>query len=75
MILNEAQPEKSLYVVGALLIESLSQRIGTFSVTELYAAEQRQLQVSFAQFILAIDWLFLTGAIAPANDGRLKKCF
>lgn len=75
MILNEAQPDKSLYVIGALLIESLSEYIGDFHITELYEIQKEKLEISFSQFLLTIDWLFLTGAIAPTADGRLKKCF
>lgn len=75
MILNETQPEKSLYVLGAKLIDSLNENTGEFHVTELYEATKDHLRVSFAQFLLAVDWLFLTGAIRPTKDGRLEKCF
>lgn len=74
MILNESQPEKSLYVIGALIIESINQKDSVFYITELYEKLEGRLEVSFAQFILAIDWLFLIGIIIPTEDGRLKKC-
>lgn len=75
MILNEAQPERSLYVIGAFLIDFLGSYADAFHITELHEATKEGLKISFAQFLLAIDWLFLTGLVAPTTDGRLKKCF
>ncbi len=75
LLLNRTQPKKSLYVIGACLIEKLRETAGPFHAVELFEAYGEDLSVSFPQFLLTLDWLFMAGLISLSNDGRLQKCF
>lgn len=75
MILNEAQPDKSIYVVGAKLIKILARSADSFHAADLYSLCEKEMKIGFAQFLLAIDWLYLVGIIELAPNGRLIKCF
>lgn len=75
MILDESQPEKSLFVIGAQVIEILQEYTHPFQITEIFDALQTHLEITFPRFILTMDWLFLTGLIQPTEDGSLIKCF
>lgn len=72
---KDIKPERQIYRLGALLLEVLqdttNRNIELFDVFE--QANSRE-PVSMNAFILALDWLFLLGAIT--NDGgRIVKCF
>ena len=75
LLLNRSHPEKSLYVIGAFLIEKLCQYTGSFSAVDLFEEHVEELSVSFPQFLLTLDWLFMTGLIKQTPDGKLEKCF
>ena len=75
MLLNRTEPQKSLYSVGAYLIGKLRESTEPFYAVEMFEKYGTQLNVSFPQFMLTLDWLFLAGLIDSNGDGRLKKCF
>ena len=75
MLLNRTEPQKSLYSVGAYLIGKLRESTEPFYAVEMFEKYGNQLNVSFPQFMLTLDWLFLAGLIDSNGDGRLKKCF
>lgn len=75
ILLNRSHPEKSLYVIGAFLIEKLRQHTGSFSAVDLFEEHATELSVSFPQFLLTLDWLFMAGLIKQTTDEKLEKCF
>lgn len=75
ILLNRSYPEKSLYVIGAFLIEKLRQHTGSFSAVDLFEKYEVELSVSFPHFLLTLDWLFIAGLIKQTTDGKLEKCF
>ena len=75
LLLNRTQPKKSLYVIGACLIEKLRETTEPFYATELFESYEEELSVSFPQFLLTLDWLFMAGLISLSDDGGLQKCF
>ncbi len=75
MLLNRTEPQKSLYFVGAYLVDKLCESTEPLYAVEMFEQYGSQLNVSFPQFLLTLDWLFLAGLIDSNDDGRLKKCF
>lgn len=75
LLLNRTQPKKSLYVIGACLIEKLRETTEPFYAAELFESYEEELSVSFPQFLLTLDWLFMAGLISLSDDGRMQKCF
>jgi len=75
IVSNDIKPERQVYYLGALLLEVLEDASGD-SVDLFTAFESMNVKrtVSASSFVLALDWLFLIGAIS--NDGgRILKCF
>ena len=75
IILNESQPEKSLYVIGAFLVEKLRTYTESFYAVDLFVELESELEISFPQFLLTLDWLYLIGLLDTSDEGKLKKCF
>lgn len=76
MIINkDIRPERKIYYIGALVIDVLKENeedsINHLSVFEKL---QEKESVTVEVFMLALDWLFLLGAV-KLEQGILKKCF
>ena len=72
---KDTNPERKLYYVGALILEviksSPKKEVDFFDALQLVNEREK---VSISLFALAMDWLFLLGAIS-SNKGRIEKCF
>lgn len=77
MILSkDINPEKSIYYIGSLVIDSLNYWDDTLiDFFELYKAVNQKKTVTMQLFVLSIDWLFLLGLIKPEQHGKIEKCF
>lgn len=77
MILNESQPEKSLYVFGAYIIDYLKNKkeICSFKFIDLFEELHEELKISFNQFLLTLDWLYIIGIIENIKNNEIKLCF
>lgn len=77
MILNESQPEKSLYVFGAYIIKYLKndKKVGTYNFIKLFDEIQQKLNISRSQFLITLDWLYVIGIIDDLNDNEIILCF
>ncbi len=75
MILGrDIHPEKKIYHTGALVLEALRDfPDDRSSYFELYAKVREKHGLSVNAYTLALDWLYLLGAIKHAN-GEVKKC-
>lgn len=76
MILGkDVHPERKIYYWGAIVIDSIRQHGGEeitfFSLFEMLRADH---EISIDAYALALDWLFLLGAI-DGDKGVIKKCF
>lgn len=76
MILGkDVHPERKIYYWGAIVIDSIRQHGGEeitfFSLFEMLHADH---EISIDAYALALDWLFLLGAI-DGDKGVIKKCF
>ena len=72
---KDIHPERKVYYWGALVIEILnSQKEGGASYFSVYEKLKKNNDVSAEMFLLALDWLFILGAI-DGDKGYIKKCF
>lgn len=76
MILGkDIKPDRQIYNIGAFVIEVLqSMEDSEMDFLVVFEELKKKISVSFNTFMLALDWLFLLGAIEN-NNGRIKKCF
>ena len=72
---KDIHPERKIYYWGALVLDVLSSskedNMNSFSVYEDLKSNH---DISAELFLLALDWLYLLGAIDGEN-GRIHKCF
>jgi hypothetical protein len=68
-------PENSAYYVGALLIDLLTKTDNeALALPDLFLRVKEQHGVAPALFFLAIDWLYLVGAIRVTSEGVISLC-
>lgn len=68
---SEVSPSRTLYYLGGMILDVLRrERIRSISVEDLRLLLSGRLshELSYAYYILALDWLFLIGAIHPSED-------
>lgn len=75
IVTKDTKPERQIYYLGALLLEVLHNTPNrTVELFDVFADLNKRETVSVNAFMLALDWIFLLGAIT--NDkGRIVKCF
>ncbi len=74
MIITEKFPQKSLYFLGAKLLEYITKENIKFTLLELYESFSKQYKIEFKRFVLILDWLFLIDSIKTTEDGFIIKC-
>ncbi|WP_017347143.1 ABC-three component system middle component 6 [Pantoea sp. A4] len=76
MINNLQYPEKSLYVIGAKIIDVFKSNIyaskNIISLHDDY--ESLHGNISYPYFIYALDWLFIIGLVNLNKKGELTLC-
>lgn len=73
MILNNSNPEYSIYYIGGVLLNILYENSNNLSLIDLYEKYKSKIKkyANFTYFILSIDWLYLIDAIKIEN-GYIK---
>jgi hypothetical protein len=76
MILSkDIKPDRQIYNIGACLLEVLqSNQEKELDFLDVFKRVKIKNNVSFNTYMLALDWLFLLGAI-ESKEGRIRKCF
>lgn len=74
MIITERYPQKSLYFLGAMLLEHLATNNIKFTLMSLYESFSQKYKIDFKRFITTLDWLFLIGLVDNTKDGYIVKC-
>jgi hypothetical protein len=76
MILNkDVRPERKIYFIAALVIDVLKEsKEGVIDHLYVFEKLQESEGITAEVFLLALDWLFLLGAI-KTERGVLIKCF
>lgn len=73
---NEVSPLRSLYYIGGLVIREISMARSE-AVTLDYlrrSLSESQDFIPFAYLLLALDWLYLVGAVDLHDDDRISLC-
>ena len=72
---RDERPENSAYYVGSLLIEALAEtERGELALIDLFLRVKERYGVAPAPFFLAVDWLYLAGAIHTTAEGAISLC-
>lgn len=75
IVSRDTKPERQIYHLGGLLLGVIAGTPGsTVELYPTYESLNARQGVSVNAFLLALDWLFLIGAVS-SDDGRIKKCF
>lgn len=70
---QDTKPERQIYHLGALLLEALGDTGEPAELFDVYEAMNRVGSVSVGAFLLALDWLFVLGAVV-SDDGKVARC-
>lgn len=74
MIITERNPQKSLYFLGAKLLELLKKENLKYTLIELYEHFREYHNIEFKKFILILDWLYIIDSVKITKDGFIIKC-
>jgi len=76
MILNQdIKPEKSAYYLGSMILSVLKEDSSeVIDLLDLFEAINRHEKVSYHAFSIAMNWLYLIGAL-DLQERQLVKCF
>lgn len=76
IISKDINPKRDLYYLGAKIIEIISaiedEKLDFFNIFEKIRITE---DISIHLYILALDWLFLSGVIDKKENGKIIKCF
>lgn len=76
---QDIAPERSLYVMGARIIEILKgithDSIDPKQVFDVYNRNYGEHNLSYNYFLYALDWLFLLNLIDINENTKLVKCY
>lgn len=74
MIIMERNPQKSLYFLGANLLQLLKNENIKYTLMELYSSFKKYQNIELKKFILILDWLYLIDSIEITKEGFIVKC-
>ena len=76
MIINQdIKPEKQAYYLGSKIVAALKDEPATsINLLDVFEQINRQEKVSYHAFSMAMNWLYLIGAI-DFKERTLIKCF
>jgi hypothetical protein len=70
---DNIHPENSVYYNGAFVLQSLIK--GTsYKMLDLYQEVRTSKQMSFAIFLLCLDWLYLLEVIKLNSKNEIELC-
>ena len=67
---NDTNPKKSLFYIGGLILRTI--KSNNYTLDQIYIYLNQEENVSYQLLILALDWLFILGAISVENGGIIK---
>lgn len=76
IVSNVSSPERSLYVIGANIINLLkSGKHNSIDPLGLYVEYKKKHQdISLSYVLFGLDWLFIIGAIESTPTGDIALC-
>lgn len=76
---QDIAPEKSLYVMGARIIDLLKihphKTFDAKRIFDLYLNTHVENRITYNYFLYALDWLYILRIIDFDENNRLIKCF
>lgn len=69
---SNIKPENSIYYNGAIVLKKL-QDSGSQDILSLYSSVRNFKNMTFAFFLLCLDWLFLIGVVR-INNQMVELC-
>ena len=75
IISKDTNPERSIYYLGARVIEIIEGKTGDIDFFDLYRSIRSQEKISMELYSLTLDWLYILGAIKNSREENIKKCF
>lgn len=75
LISSDVHPTNDIYYIGSQLL-ALLDRFDTheWEVIDLYQESKSAYNLSYGLFMLAVEWLYLLGALDLCDEGRLQRC-
>jgi pantothenate kinase len=75
LLSSDVHPTNDIYYVGSQLL-ALLDRFETleWEIIDLYQESKSAYALSYGLFSLAIEWLYLLGALDLCKEGRLHRC-
>jgi len=70
---DNIHPENTIYYNGAIVLQVL-QRQTKQSLLDLFQEVKKRRDMSFALFILCLDWLFLINVAILNQNGEVELC-
>lgn len=72
-----SQPERTIYVVGARVLRLVREKAGSKHdpdslLRRINAGRDRETRLSWAQFHLGLDWLYMLGLIQLTDSGDIE---
>ena len=75
---RDTHPNRNILYIGAKVLKAIqSHRFGVIPMLDLFekTLEMDEFSMSFDDFMLSLDWLFLLGTIEHNEEGDVVKCF
>lgn len=72
LIPDHIRPEESIYYNGAKVLGEMQTAV-SLPISELYVRVRSTLDISFANFLLCLDWLYLIN-IVEVKEGSVVLC-
>jgi hypothetical protein len=66
-------PEDSIYYNGAIVLKLLQKQTHQ-NILDLYQTAKKERAMSFAVFVLCLDWLFLLNIAIVNQNGEVNLC-
>lgn len=71
---DNINPENTIYYNGAIVLKILQEKTEV-SFLDLFGYAKEKKEMSFATYILCLDWLYLIGVAFLNNEGDVVLCF
>ena len=71
---DNIRPELTVYYNGAIILQELEKE-EKYDMIDLDQKVKEINNMSFATFMLSIDWLYLIQVAIMNKDGDIEKCF
>ncbi len=75
---RDIHPNRNLFYIGAIVLQLIQEhQFGVISMMDIFEklSEKLEHSISFDDFMLSLDWLFILGTINSNSQGDIIRCF